>query len=377
MTVWNVETFIERFMRGTLGRKSQYSTYHVVKFDSCHILVNKYNGRGVSEERPVAIYFGPELTLVNASAWPSDLILEPAFITPFLDDCGDITESGLIDIERSVGNPDVKSILIQFGHRQYLIEPYYAFNRICTYSEYQDNPYDPTFDLMKMKPYGDASKYGFWRAIKGGKSIAGAALKPLPEGFKFDSIKDARVGLVPQAAHDNPDRSFQYMNFWFAPVDDYEPETLSPEDIKTLENPPMPWHYNLTSMTVSPAEHPPNPIEGAVMRGAIRQRMPGLTENIDNYIKAKAKYAETIKKLDSLYINQAGRQADFHSFYILPASSDMDVRDEVKELQNGNYYVRGGIYKKIGVFGYGVENIINNSSVIKDLNSWYLMAKEF
>jgi len=377
MTIWNVETFIERFARGTLGRKTQYSSYHVVKFDACHILVNRNGGRRGTGEQPLGVYFGPDLTLFNQWLWPGLDNFQPEFSCTFPENIGDITDSGLLDIEPTAGNEDVKSILIQLGHRQFLIEPYWAIDKPVSYEDYFNNPYDSGFDLMQMNHYLGVPKYGFIRNPgRRGQSPSsnGAVMKPLPEGHKFETVKDARIGLVPQAAHDSPDKSFQYLNFWFAPVFDYKPEELSPEEIKVLENPPLPWQYDLTTMSVYPPLLGTNSFEGAVTNNVRTGFKDPFKANILRYIHDKAKYEEAVKKLKALYFNQdAGN--DFDGFYIMPASSDAGVQKTDKP---GIYYVKGAIFDKVdgSSLSYGIDKLFTKGSV-KNLNDWHLMVKEF
>jgi len=371
MSTWNIDTFFRRFEQGTLGRKSQYSTYWVNTFDGCKVLCNKsagYSGRRDGEV-PYGVYMGQELCVFNRQLIGN---YSPQFSMEFPKEDEDITESGLIDCEYTAGNNTVRSVLFQLGHSQYLLEPYWAEAQPISYENIQSAPYDKSVNLME-----GCSTVQFF-GISNHKAYVRGAIKKLPDGNKYSSVKDARAALIPAEVLDCPDSSFQFKNWWFAPAMDYTPKDLTSIEKKILENPPMPWHYGLTTQIVSPILVSPLTFEVNV---------ENLREHIDNkaltmlnqYVQAKKIYSETIKKLRSLYIDQDEEQ-DFNSFLLLPGQSMAYVQRSSKD----KYYIMGDLRTKNDEhfsFRYsGIDKARIDKAyslpVIK-LTVWHAMIKEF
>jgi len=358
MTVWTVGTFFDRFQSGTLGRKSQYSTYWVNKFDGCNILCNK----GSRGERIVAIYMGPDLCLFNSYESIGNFI--PRFTMP-IHDIDFITESGIIDIQATVGNPTVKSILFQLGTDQYLIEPYWSQKNCVNYETYVKIN-KSNVDLMAA--YKLPINYGFNNAYNA--HIVGANLVKLSE--KSNNIEQARMTVIPDTVKEKPAESFVFRNWWFTPQPDHVPFTISQENKAKLKNPPMPWEYGLTIDHVNPILTGKTTIESFITR--IQHYLgEDISNNIEKYMQAKNDYELAIAQYKSTFVDQD----DLHlSFAILPGP-DIDFR--VESASEGVYYVRGILHdnsdRNAGLRYGGIEHMLKTSNCVKRMSQWHSMVK--
>jgi hypothetical protein len=308
---------------------------------------------------------------------------------------GDATESGLIEVEHTAGNYNAKSILFQLGDKQYLIEPNWAGRSIVSYDSIKNNPYDKNVNIMdcfsECTRYDNVGKKGYLPNAKEAIGTTPAVLKCLSDDTRFNSIKDAREALIPDLVKENPNKSFQCMNYWFVECPDYVPTDISPEMKSFLENPPMPWHYNLTTMMVKPIGLG-NSVYEKANKGELLSKI--VTEpcqsSIDAYMTAKNTYEETLKVLAASYINQEEAK-EFGGFYILPASSangvqpaleGLDTDDVVNRTDSPSYYVKGGLHlippgnNQYFSIGYNPEAVFDLPKV-KQLDAWHKMIKEF
>lgn len=358
MTAWNVETFFEKFANGTLGRKTQYSTYWVMKFDGCTVLCNR-SGRS---EHVCGIYMGPELCIFNKG-----VCTNPQY-SMSIDDSEDVTESGLIDLEKTAGNGTAISALFQVGHSQYLLEPYWSWNKIQTYEEIMNSPYDKNVDIMQgaktHQKYGVYSNSSFIRAI----------IKKMPPG-RFHSVKEAREALIPAEVAADPEGSFILKEWWFTPVPDYVPKDLSPEEKLILERPPMPWHYGLTTQIVKPILDSLGTIETAISQRAVQIHMnPEVYSQLTKYVQSKIRYGKIIEKMNELYINQDDESSDFRSFFLLPGQS----MAYVQKANDDKYFVMGDLRSKNGehfsLRYHGMEKAYGYPT-LKFLKSWHVMNR--
>lgn len=367
MPTWNVETFFRRFEQGTMGRKSQYSTYWVNSFDGCKILCNKSAGSHSRDgEQVYGVYMGPDLCVFNRGMVQGSYL--PQFSMDF-PGYNDITESGVIDSEVTAGNSSVRSVLFQLGHSQYLLEPWWAFVAPMEYGFVQSAPYNSDIDLMLGAAPG--AMYGCThRANNRG------VIKRLSEGHKFTTVKDARASLIPLRVIENPDNSFQYKNWWFAPADDYKPRDLTDKEKEILENPPMPWHFGLTTQVVSPILVNGSAMEQAINLQGVRSSLnKDVLFALTQYVDKKKIYGEVIARLHGLYFDQ-DEGDDFNSFVFLPGQSMSLVQKE----QDGLYYVMGDMHSKAdGHFALrynGMEKAYK-LAIAKKLVGWHAMIKEF
>jgi len=376
MTAWNIETFFDKFQNGTLGRKSQYSTYWVNKFDGCNILCNKSSGhRGARDgERIVAIYMGPDLCLFNGHEAAGVGKFIPRNVMMFEENDKEfITESGIIEIQATRGNSAAKSILFQIGISQYLIEPYWSQKNCVNYEAYVKLN-DSAVDIMAsylIPPITRSLQYGFNSSYN---NIVGANLVKLPE--KFNSIEQARMTVIPDMVKEKPAESFAFRNWWFTPQPHYVPFALSQENKSKLKNPPMPWEYGLTVDHVTPILTGTSAFEANITR--IQHSLgDDLSNNIKRYIQAKNDYELAIAQYKATFVDQDDdRNLSYSSFAILPSPGiDFGV-ERVGEI----YYVRGALHDKemantsIGWRYGGLERLVKTKCV-KRMSQWHSMVK--
>jgi len=330
MTRWTSKVFIERFCRGKLGRKSQYGKYYVIDADSCKILCCK-------NEEIVAVYMGPDFTIFNGTGLSRDVAGIAEFSMHIKED-ESITESGLIDCDNSI----MKSVLFQIGHKQYLLEPEWATKDIVTHKEYMKrNNNDICLSLNRR--YGTRND--------------GAIIKILNK--KCNSINEARESLVPQDILNNIEESFIFNNYWFVPDYTYTRRSLSLQEKRILEQPPMPWHFNMQNVLSKE-------IESAIFNTSITSEYISCAENILAFINAKHAYYCSLK------MYEISEEKDFKSFSILPSNSN----DGILPSEDGNFFVKGSIRLK-NIHGY--ESIAEQYKrpPIKELNVWHKMIREF
>jgi len=382
MTNWNVSTFFQKFQEGTLGRKSQYSTYWINSFDSCNILCNKSSGyRGSRDgEKIVAIYMGPDLCIFNSGEFTGTQDFMPRF-TMSLDKIGmeSITESGILDIHKQPANNNVKTILFQIGDTYYLIEPYWSEKFCVNYGVYMQLP-SSGVDIMAA--YQDPSKKSFtWYGFNVyDRKVRGANLVKLSE--KYHTIKEARLAVIPDEAKADPINSFVFRNWWFTPQPTYTPFALQTETKALLKNPPMPWEYGLTVDAVWPILCGQTPIEANLPK--VRENMSKQThQNITRYMKDKALYEAAISKLRSTFVDQDDEkvfgQADIA---ILPSSTaeyGIERVGEEREDGKGKYYVKGALHDKqdqghVGFRYGGIERLVKTNKM-KDMLMWHSMVR--
>lgn len=335
MAEWNVEVFFDRFKTGTLGRKTQYSSYWVNKFNGCEVLCNKSSNRkrrSRAGEHVMGVYMGKELCVFNRDQLGGVYNNYQYLMT--INETEDITESGLIDYEVSAGNSTAVAALFQIGHSQYLLEPYWSNKVVRSYEDIVNAPFNKTVNVMEGYP--PATSFGATNLT--GDKFTGV-IKKLPEG-KYNSIKEAREALIPEEVKAYPKESFIYKNWWFTPTENYIPNDLTEDEKRLLESPPMPWHYGLTTQVVNPILELPSILEK--MTPNIHKHMNSeILKSLQDYSSAKIRYGEIIEKLNNLYVDQ-DNGSDFDNFFLLPGQSMAYVQMESGE----KYHVMGDLRSK-------------------------------
>ena len=168
--------------------------------------------------------------------------------------------------------------------------------------------------------------------------------------------------------------SFIYKNWWFTPNINYVPKDLTEDEKKFLENPPMPWHYGLTTQVVKPILDSPSILENADKIPNIQKHMnPEVLNSLREYSRAKTIYAETIEKLDGLYVDQDDG-SDFNNFFLLPGQSMAYVQKESDQ----KYHVMGDLRSKneesFSLRYHGMERAYKYPTM-KYLKVWHAMIK--
>jgi hypothetical protein len=315
---WNTQKFIERFIKGTLGRKTRCGNYHLIENKHCSIMVKTVRGtyevvalKFPEKDTPVFVYpdrfYGQGRNPYNSIPLSvKENVIDYRFGGSDFTECGVVSRAG-------------KSLIVDIDGEHHLV--------------------DINIEQL-VKTSGAVKQKDFLPLIK---SLADVSYYNQYKLYKLDSntsdVEEAKKVYINEEAL-NTKGSIFLGGAWFIPIDDsMELPSLTDNEIEEGLIPPHPWHYGI----------PHRFWYSKYDRTGIKSDTIG--RKADEFRKAEERY--TVAHNRYLYIYTKNISTYFDSFHQTGPFDDGDYIGETRcDLENKIVYIKGEVKIKQKEYSY-------------------------